>query len=179
MLHRRLLEAGVRLYALAVDSPERNSAMVEKLSLPFPYLSDPDRTRAITPWGVADPKDERLISRPAVVIVTPGGEEGFRFVSRDFADRMAEDQILAAAEALNLPPTTQDRPRIKDPQPGPRSLTPDQLRVYFRGARFAAQTMGLRHGHYAEEIKADSKAYVAEMDRFAEALKWLHSQRED
>ena len=100
MLHRRFLEAGVRLYALSIDSPERNSAMVEKLSLPFPYLSDPDRTRAITPFGVADPKDERLISRPAVVIVTPAGEEGFRFVSRDFADRMAEGGARAVRGAL-------------------------------------------------------------------------------
>ena len=30
--------------------------------------------------------------------------------------------------------------------------------------------------HYAEEIKADSKAYVAEMDRFTEALDWLRAR---
>jgi hypothetical protein len=36
--------------------------------------------------------------------------------------------------------------------------------------------MGLRHGHHAEEIKEDSKAYVAELDRFTEALDWLGQQ---
>jgi hypothetical protein len=30
--------------------------------------------------------------------------------------------------------------------------------------------MGFRHGHHAEEIKEDSKAHVAETDRFTEAL---------
>ena len=50
------------------------------------------------------------------------------------------------------------------------------MKVYFRGARYAAQAMGLRHAHYAEEIKIDSKAYVAEMDRFTDALDWLRAQ---
>jgi hypothetical protein len=38
--------------------------------------------------------------------------------------------------------------------------------------------MGLRHGHHAEEIKEDSKAFVAELDRFTEALDWLGQQTE-
>jgi hypothetical protein len=33
--------------------------------------------------------------------------------------------------------------------------------------------MGLRHAHYAGEIKADSKAFVAEMDRYTAAIEWL------
>ena len=45
--------------------------------------------------------------------------------------------------------------------------------------RFAAQAMGLRHAHYAEEIKTDSKAYVAEMDRFTEALDWMRARTDD
>jgi hypothetical protein len=144
--------------------------MVEKLFLPFPYLSDPDRSQAITPYGVADKKDERNISRPAVVIVTPEREEAFRFVSRDFAERLPEEEILAAAQSLNLAPTTQPPPEPGPAETGPRALRLDQLKVYFRGARFAAQAMGLRHAHFSDEIKEDSKAYVAEMDRFTAAV---------
>jgi len=149
--------------------------MVEKLSLPFPYLSDPDRSKVIEPYGLADQKDERNISLPAVLLIGPDGEEVFRFVSRDFADRMPEEEILTVAQSLGLSPTTQDQPAIRDPQPGPRSLRLDQLKVYFRGARFAALAMGLRHGHIADEIKEDSKAYVAEMDRYSEAVDRLRS----
>jgi hypothetical protein len=36
--------------------------------------------------------------------------------------------------------------------------------------------MGLRHGHHAEEIKADSKAYVAEMDRYTDSIDWLRQK---
>jgi hypothetical protein len=147
--------------------------MVEKLRLPFPYLSDPDRSKVIIPWGVADEKDDRQIARPAVVVVKPDQEEAFRFVSRDFADRLPEDLLVTAIQQLGLAPTTQEPPRIGPAEPGPRSLSPHDLRIYYRGARFAALAMGLRHGHHAEEIKADSKAYVAEMDRYTEALDWL------
>ncbi len=147
--------------------------MVEKLTLPFPYLSDPDRSKAIIPYGVADEKDDRHIALPAIVVVTPDREEAFRFVSRDFADRLPEDQLVLAVQQLGFASTTQEPPRIGPAEPGSRSLSLHDLRIYFRGARFAALAMGLRHGHRAEEIKVDSKAYVAEMDRYTVALDWL------
>ena len=176
MRHQQLLAAGVRLFAISIDPPERNAALVEKLKLPYPYLSDPDRTKAITPYGVADEKDDRQIARPAMVVIRPDQEEAFRFVSRDFADRLPEDQVVSAVQQLALAPTTQGPPRIGPAEPGPRSLSLHDLRIYFRGARFAALTMGLRHGHHSEAIKADSKAYVAEMDRYTEALAWLRQK---
>lgn len=176
MRHQEFLTAGVRLYAVSIDSPERNAAMVEKLSLPFPFLSDPDRSKAIVPFGVADEHDERQIPRPALIVLTTDGQEAFRFVARDFAERMPEVEVVAAVGELKLPPTTQDPPVTGPAEPGPRSLPPAGLRTYYRGARFAAQAMGLRHGHHSEEIKEDSKAYVAEMDRFTEALDWLGQQ---
>ena len=149
--------------------------MVKKLSLPFPYLSDPDRSQAIVPCGVADEKDDRLLSRPALIGVTPDRDEAFRFVSRDFAERMPEEEVVASLRVLNLPPTTQERPLIGPTEAGPRSLSLPELRIYLRGARFAALAMGLRHGHHSPEIKEDSKAYIAEMDRFTEAIDWLGS----
>lgn len=178
MRHQEFLAAGVRLYAISVDSPERNAAMVDKLSLPFPYLSDPDRSRAIIPYGVADEKDDRLISLPALIAVTPDLQEAFRFVSKDFAERMPEHEVVATVQRLNLRPTTQDQPLVGKIEAGPRSLSLPGLRIYWRGARFAALAMGLRHGHHDEEIKKDSKAYVAEMDRFTEALDWLSEEQD-
>jgi hypothetical protein len=176
--HREFLAAGARVFAVSVDPPERNAAMVEKLSLPFPFLSDPDRSAAIRVFGVADEKDERHISLPATIVLLPSGEEAFRFVSRDFADRHPEDELLAAVLALDLPATTQGGPQVGRAEPGPRSLTLPQLKIYFRGARFAALAMGLRHAHHADEIKADSKAYVAEMDRFTAAVDELMERQE-
>ena len=151
--------------------------MIEKLSLPFPLLSDSDRAAAIVPCGVADEQDDRMISLPALVLVTPDLKEAFRFVSRDFAERMPEEDVVAAVQRLDLRPTSQDPPLVGKAEEGPRSLSLPGLRIYLRGARFAALAMGLRHGHHAEEIKEDSEAYVAEMDRFTRALDWLSEQQ--
>lgn len=162
---------------MSVDSPQRNSAMVEKLSLPFPILSDPDRSAMIEPLGVADPNDDRQISRPAMILFDPDGRERWRFVSRDYADRLPEDYPLAEARALGLEPTAQEAPDTVDPEPGSRAMPLDGLPFYLRGARFAALAMGRRHGHLDDEIKEDSKAYVAEMDLMLEAVKELRSRK--
>lgn len=151
--------------------------MIEKLSLPFPFLSDPDRSQAIEPLGVADPKDPREIARPALVLFAPGGVEHWRFVSRDFADRLPEDEVLDQVKALDLPPTSQPPPDPGHPGPGPKAMPFEGLRFYFRGARFAALAMGLRHGHHDSSVEDDSKAYVTEMDRYIEAVESLESQR--
>lgn len=147
--------------------------MVEKLGLPFPMLSDPDRSRAIAPYGLADPKDRRDLAIPALVLVAPGGEEVWRFVSRDFADRLPEDDVVEIARAQQWEPTTQDAPEPGSAEPGPRAMPVEAMLPYFRGARFAALAMGLRHGHHDVTIKDDSKAYVEEMDRFMEAVRRL------
>ncbi len=151
--------------------------MVEKLELPFPIISDPDRAGIIEPMGVADPKDERNLARPALILLRPDGSEAWRFVSRDFADRLPEDEVLEAAKALGLEPTTQPPPEIGESSPGRFAMTVEALIPYFRGARFAALAMGLRHGHIDESIKADSKAYVAEMDRYFEAMRALRKRQ--
>lgn len=150
--------------------------MIQKLRLPFPLLSDPDRTAVIEPYGLADPKDPRSLALPAMVLIGPDGEERWRFVSRDFADRLPEDEVLEQASTLGLASTTQPPPTLGALRPGPRAMPIEDLHPYFRGARFAALAMGLRHGHYDDSIKNDSKAYVAEMDRYMEAVKRFTSE---
>ena len=153
--------------------------MVEKLDLPFPLLADPDRTGAITPLGVADPKDQRKIALPAVILVDPEGEEAFRFVSRDYADRLPEDTVLEAVHKLGLGPTTQAVPKPGTPEPGEKAYPLDMLPYYFRGARFAVQAFGLRHKDLSEELKEDSKAYVEETDRYFAAIVALRRSKAD
>ena len=150
--------------------------MVEKLDLPFPLLSDPDRSVAIEPFGVVDPKDHRNLSRPAMILINPTGDEVFRFVSRDYADRLPEEEVLETVRGLGLQPTSQEAPTPGDPQPGPGAMPLDGLPFYLRGARFAALAMGLRHKDLGEAIKEDSKAYVAEMDRYYEAVQALRKR---
>lgn len=151
--------------------------MIEKLSLPFPIMSDPDRSIIIEPEGLADPNDRRNISRPAMVLLAPGGDERWRYVSRDFADRLQNDVVLEEVQKLDLPPTTQSAPETGTAVPGPTAMPLAGLSFYLKGARFAALTMGLRHKDLGDDLKDDSKAYVAEMDMMLEAIAELNDRR--
>ncbi|MBW3665653.1 MAG: peroxiredoxin family protein [Actinobacteria bacterium] len=165
--HGEFLDTGVRLYAVSVDPPRQNSAMIEKLHLPFPFLSDPDRDRMIGPLGVSDEHDPRRIARPAMILVRPGGEEAWRFVSRDFADRLPEDEVLEQARTLELPATSQEPPTTGDPEPGPKAMPLTDLPVYFRGAKFAAKAMGLRH----PAAKDDADRLFDQMDGYMRVVR--------
>lgn len=151
--------------------------MIDKLSLPFPIMSDPDRSLIIDPEGLADPNDRRSISRPAMILLAPGGSERWRFVSRDFAERMLNDEVLEQVSGLGLSPTTQAPPEIGPVVASETAMPFDGLALYLKGARFAALTMGLRHKDLGDEIKEDSKAYVAEMDMMLEAIAELSRRR--
>lgn len=156
--------------AISVDSVGQQAAMVEKLDLPFPLLADPDRSAAITPLGVADERDPREISLPAMILVDSEGNEAFRFISRDYADRLPEDTVLEEVRELGLGPTTQPAPKPGTPEPGEKAYPLDKLPYYFRGARFAVQAFGFRHKDLSDDLKEDSKAFVEETDRYFAAI---------
>jgi hypothetical protein len=167
----------VRIVAIDVDTPGQHAAMIDKLDIPFPYLSDPDRSQAIEPHDVVDHEDARNLARPAMILVDTDGEERFRFVSRDFADRYPEDKVLEVAAKLDLGPVSAERMREGTPEPGPSSMPFEGLWYYLRGARSGALTMGLRHEDLGESIKEDSEAYVETMDRMLEHLKAYTKRR--
>lgn len=173
--YEEFLEAGARLVAIDVDSPGQHAAMVDKLMLPFPYLSDPDRQAIIGPLGLRDEKDPREIARPAVVIVGPDGEEAWRWVARDFADRIDEAEVLSVVRGLGLGPTEPEPVVPGVPEPGPKAVKMENLHVYFRGARFAVVAMRRRH----PEMRDDGMEFIEEMDRFLEALRHRRDRHVD
>ena len=141
--------------------------MVDQLKLPFPFLSDPDRTLAIRPFGVADERDPREIAIPTSILLAPGGDEVYRRLSTDFADRPTEDALVQAAQQLGIGPTTQEPPELGTVTPGDKAFDIAFLPSYLRGAKFAARAMSIRY----PDAKETSKAYGAQMDRYIEALR--------
>jgi peroxiredoxin len=82
---------GVSLAGISVDPIENNRAMVEKLLLPFPLLSDPDG-RVIKEWDVWNDNDGG-IAKPSIFAVRSDGSIGWAYVGRDFADRPTDDEL--------------------------------------------------------------------------------------
>jgi hypothetical protein len=162
----------VRIVAVSVDSPERQAAMVEKLHLPFALLSDPGGKDVLQALDAYDSDERGGIGRPGVFVIAPDSREVFRQVGRDFADRVTEDELLEEVHALGLPATDQPTLTPGEPEPGPNAMPVHALLPYCRGAKFAAKAMGMRH----PQAKADADRYVAQMDRYMEAIRALRER---
>jgi len=153
---------GATIAAIVIDPPEQNAAMVEKLALPFPLLSDPDGERAITPLGVWDA--EGKMAKPAMVVISLDGQEAYRYVGTDFMDRPNDDEILEALSSLGLPPTETPAGTIAhlDPRPGSRATKLDNLAVYMRGVRFASKALADRARDPFDQAEAERTSRMAE-----------------
>ncbi len=161
------------MVGISVDDPRQNAAMVEKLQLPFPLLSDPDGTKAIKPYGVwHEGKD---YARPAVVVVSPDGRQVFRKVGTEFSDRLDEDELVEQLRELDketdleLGMVDQPPPETQQPEPGEGAFPVDALVPYFRGVRFAAIAMGIR----ASAAKQEADALASQAERYIEAARGL------
>jgi peroxiredoxin len=91
---------GVDLFAVVVDPRGRNRAMVEKLGLDFPILSDPDGEGLIRPFGVWN--DDRDIAHASTFIVRPDGTVGWVDAGAHPADRPVAEDVAAALDGLDL-----------------------------------------------------------------------------
>ncbi len=159
------------MVGISVDPPERNAAMVGKLALPYPLLADPGGERAIKPFGVWH--DGQTFARPAVVVLAPGGGEVLRQVGEDYADRLAEDDLIEAIRAKDLPATSQPPPAPGTPQPGPDAVELSWLPWYFRGAKLAVGALAGRVEPAREQARWMRRTY----DRFLDAVQWLAEHR--
>ena len=90
--------AGLRIAAVSVDSVEQNAAMVDKLLLPFPVLSDHEG-EVIRWYGVWTDGDGG-IAKPSLFVVRPDSSVAFTYVGHDFADRPTDDELFAAAAGV-------------------------------------------------------------------------------
>jgi len=88
----RFVKEGVDLAGISVDSVEQNRAMVDKLLLPFPLLSDPEG-RVIKDWDVWMDGDGG-IAKPAIFAIRRDGSIAWEYVGRDFADRPTDEELF-------------------------------------------------------------------------------------
>ena len=84
---------------MSVDPIENNRAMVDKLLLPFPLLSDPEG-RVIKEWGVRR-EEEGGIAKPAIFAIRSDGSIGWTYVGHDFADRPTDDELFDSLRGDN------------------------------------------------------------------------------
>lgn len=149
-----------------MDTVAENAAMVDKLRLPFPLLSDPDAA-IIAAWDVYDPVGgtHGPIARPAIFVVGRDLSIPYEYVGRDFADRPPNPVLYEAMDAVkDVSPSALATTELA-PGPRPRDarnladkpMPLADIAPYFRGASFGVQAMSLR---------TDDAAVKAECERF-------------
>jgi len=132
-----------------VDPPDHNKAMVQKLDLPFPLLSDPrgDVIKSLGLWN-----EEEGVSEPAIVVLDRSDTIRRLYSGgRDFSDRPPEDALFKVLDEVG----TEGEPEKDEPEirvsaeeaeretvrPDKPALTLEELGPYYLGTHFAAVAM--------------------------------------
>ncbi len=87
---------GVRLVGISADGAEDSIALIERLHLNFPLLSD-DGVGVALVYGVA--MDGEDIAVPSMFIVMPDRSVAWQYVGESAMDRPAEDRVLERLDA--------------------------------------------------------------------------------
>jgi len=151
----RIYNSGAELAAVSVDDDTRQAGMSERCGFTHTrFVSDPGGENYLQPLDLFDPAERGGIALPGMVIVTPDGEEVYRYQGRDFADRTNDDDIWKTLDELNLPPV--------DPEPWvPAVDVPADLTGYFRPRDFAAYFGGNHFGALAIGLRLEDPASKA------------------
>ena len=158
---------------MSVDPPSHNEAMVEKLDLPFPLLSDArgDLARRCDLWN-----DEEGVAVPAIVVLDRAGVIRYFYTGQDFADRPGDDEVLGALDELPEASLgegddtveiriTAEEAEASTVRPNRPPITLEQLVPYYRGVFFVTVALKRRFG----ELK-DRDAFK-EVDRYQQMTK--------
>ena len=110
------------------------------------FVSDPGGETYLQAADLFDPEERGGIALPGMLIISPDGDEIYRYQGRDFADRTNDDDLWDALAGLDL--------AAVDPDPWSSDVeVPDDLRgffrpadigPYFRGNMYAAIAIGGR-----------------------------------
>jgi len=147
-----------------VDPPGHNAAMVEKLDLPFPLLSDPrgDLIKSLGLWN-----EEEGVSEPAVVVLDKSGTMRHLYTGgTDFSDRPPEEALLAALEEVGAADgettdggeleirVSAEEAENETVRPDKPAITLEALGPYYLGTYFATVAMKKKlEGEAREEVE--------------------------
>lgn len=104
---------GFKLAAISVDSPERSERTRQLLVLPFPLLSDPDRSQ-VKAWGLLNARERGGIAVPATFVLDARGCIQWMAVEK-LAERTSPASLLAYLRgARTAPASRRFFPRWRD-----------------------------------------------------------------
>ena len=154
-----------------MDPPSHNEGMVEKLSLSFPLLSDPEGNLAkrCDLWNA-----DEGVAVPAIAVVDLEGIVRHLYAGRDFADRPGDEEVFGVLEEVPETGWADGEPEIRATaaeaesstvRPEKPAMPLEQLVPYYRGVFFTTVALKRRFG----ELR-DRDAFK-EVDRYQRMVK--------
>lgn len=143
----RIYAAGAEVMAVSVNEDFRQAGMRDRWGLSFARLiSDPGGERFLKPLDLFDPEERGGIALPGMLVISPDGEELYRYQGRDFADRTNDDDLYQVLDKLDLAAVSPEpwTEAIDVPDDLGGFFRPSDFGAYFRGNRFAAAAIGGR-----------------------------------
>jgi peroxiredoxin len=96
-VHQALVDQGGTLLAISVDSVADNKRVGNKNDLPFPVLSDEERS-VVWSYGVlhkGGAMDGSDVALPAMVLIDCNGNVAWRYVAKKVQSRLDPKAVLA------------------------------------------------------------------------------------
>ncbi len=155
-----------------------NAAMVQKLLLPFPLLSDPNGA-LIQRFGLWNAEEH--VAVPSIIVVDQAGTIIYRYTGHDFADRPGDAEVLTALAQMERGGAYEDEaPQIQvAPEEAQQSVGPDrramsleELVPYYQGAFSTSVVLKGRLAARGEREAASEISSYQDMVRdYRDALK--------
>lgn len=164
----RFGQVGAEIVAVGADSRARSDALATRWGLPFPVLADPEGNQALRELGLWNAEEHGGIAAVGTVILGPDGQELWRELGRDVADRPDNASLLAVLAPLRLSPLAPLPPvTVSEGEAGPDAFPPWAFDAYFNGARVA--TGSLRRRLVAEEDRREAMQVSLLAERYLQA----------
>lgn len=165
-----IAELGAEVIAVSVDDDVRQAGMFSRWPTPsFTYVSDPGGENYLKPLGVFDPVERDGIAIPSMIVVSPDGEELYRSVAADAADRSEVEGLFEALAEAGFETVDQGPGGPQAPEPTDLSgfFAPSRLNAYFTGGEYACSAIMMRAS--GEEAKSLARGYRAMCRSFLSA----------
>lgn len=169
----------MRIAGISVDPPGHSVAMVEKLELPFPLLSDA-RGELSQLYGLWNEKEG--VAVPSIIVVGRSGEIRHLYSGSDFADRPGDAEIFETLDGLEgsgeygetetQVSISSEEAEEESVRPEKPAMTLEQLGPYYRGVYFTTVAFKKRFGEDRNKEALDEVgAFQKLTSGYNEALK--------
>ncbi len=157
----RISAAGAEVIGVSVDSPEASAAMAARWRLPFKLISDPGGDAILGELGIYNPDERDGIAIPTLYVISPSGEVISEVGSRDFADRVHDEDVIGAIEArgwsaIETPVWVPEVEPASEPVAG--AVPVSAYIPYFKGNQFGAYAVRSRLSPDTEKTARDELA---------------------